>query len=250
MADRPVPQTAARTSDDEATAPVKRRPVLPPMPEQPSADTTQVAPRRAAVLPPPPEEETAVRAPRGRRLWANLTGSPSTEVDAPAVAEGVVPTSVAPRVAPAPVVRAPKPAKAARAAAGTASPATTRRPARRARLRLTRIDPWSVMKTAFLLSIAIGVVTVVSVMMVWTVLGAAGLWDSVNSTVQTVLGKEGDSFDVRDYLGTSRVLGFTIIASIIDVILLTAIATLAAFLYNLAAALLGGLEVTLTEDGS
>ena len=36
-------------------------------------------------------------------------------------------------------------------------PAAARRPARRARLRLTRIDPWSVMKTAFLLSIAFGV---------------------------------------------------------------------------------------------
>ena len=31
---------------------------------------------------------------------------------------------------------------------------------RRARLRLTRIDPWSVMKTAFLLSVAFGIVTV------------------------------------------------------------------------------------------
>ena len=40
-----------------------------------------------------------------------------------------------------------------------------------ARLRLTRIDPWSVMKTAFLLSIALGVVTIVSVLMVWSVLG-------------------------------------------------------------------------------
>jgi hypothetical protein len=45
-----------------------------------------------------------------------------------------------------------------------------------------------------------------------------------------------------------RVLGFTLLVSIIDVILLTAIATLAAFLYNMAAALLGGIEVTLAED--
>ncbi len=126
----------------------------------------------------------------------------------------------------------------------------SRRPARRARLRLTRVDPWSVMKTAFLLSIAFGVVTVVSVLMVWSVLGAAGVWDSINATVQNVLGEEsGTQFDVENYLGTSRVLGFTLLVSVIDVVLLTAIATLGAFLYNMAAALLGGVEVTLAEEG-
>jgi len=34
----------------------------------------------------------------------------------------------------------------------------------------------------------------------------------------------------------------------VNVILLTAIATLGAFLYNMAAALLGGIEVTLAEE--
>ena len=128
--------------------------------------------------------------------------------------------------------------------------ASSRRPTRRARLRLNRIDPWSVMKTAFLLSIAFGVVTVVSVLMVWSVLGAAGVWDSINATVQNVLGEDSaSSFDIENYLGTSRVLGFTLLVSVIDVVLLTAIATLAAFLYNMAAALLGGIEVTLAEEG-
>ena len=107
------------------------------------------------------------------------------------------------------------------------------------------------MKTAFLLSIAFGVVTVVSVLMVWSVLGAAGVWDSINATVQNVLGEESATqFDVENYLGTSRVLGFTLLVSVIDVVLLTAIATLGAFLYNMAAALLGGVEVTLAEEGA
>jgi len=120
---------------------------------------------------------------------------------------------------------------------------------RRARLRLSRVDPWSVMKTAFLLSIALGIVTVVAVAIVWSVLSAAGVWDSINKTVTDVMG--GDSaqtFDVKNYVGTSRVLGFTMIVAVVDVVLITAISTLGAFLYNLAAALLGGVEVTLAED--
>ena len=128
-------------------------------------------------------------------------------------------------------------------------PAGARPRTRRARLRLVHLDPWSVMKTSFLLSIAFGIVTVVSVAVVWAVLGAAGVWDSINSTVTDVLGGESaQTFDIQNYVGTSRVLGFTMIVAVVDVILITAIATLGAFLYNLAAALLGGLEVTLAED--
>jgi hypothetical protein len=134
---------------------------------------------------------------------------------------------------------------------GTARGGAPARPkgTRRARLRLVHLDPWSVMKTAFLLSIAFGIVLVVSVGLVWSVLGAAGVWDSINSTVTDVLGSESsEPFNVEDYVGTSRVLGFTMIVAVVDVILITAIATLGAFLYNLAAALLGGVEVTLAED--
>jgi len=142
----------------------------------------------------------------------------------------------------------------AKASAGSKRPSrratTPGKAPRRARLRLTRIDPWTVMKTSFLLSIAFGVVTFVAVFMVWSVLGAAGVWDSINSTVASVVEADADSssFDITDYLGIGRVLGFTLLVSVIDVILLTAIATLTAFIYNMAAALLGGIEVTLAED--
>jgi hypothetical protein len=166
-------------------------------------------------------EDTSVRAPLGERIQARLS-SAADQHRANANPES------------GPAVK--------KAAVGG-------RPPRRARLRLSRIDPWSVMKTAFLLSIAFGVVTVVSVLMVWSVLGAAGVWDSINQTVQDIVGgKDSATFNVEDYLGTSRVIGFTMLVAVIDVVLLTAIATLGAFLYNMAAALLGGIEVTLAED--
>ncbi len=136
-----------------------------------------------------------------------------------------------------------------KAASTKAAKSSGRRSPRRAQLRLTRMDPWSVMKTAFLLSIAMGVVTVVSVVIVWSVLGAAGVWESINATVADVVGtEESSNFDVENYIGLSRVLGFTMLVSAINVVLLTAIATLMAFLYNMAAALLGGVELTLAED--
>ena len=154
---------------------------------------------------------------------------------------------------------APRPARPATAAASTSAGVSTStgtpsgkaapRRTRRAQLRLVQVDAWSVMKTSFLLSIALGIVLVVAVAIIWAVLGAAGVWDSINSIVQQAVGSDtGTPFDIQDYAGTSRVLGFTMIVAVIDVILITAIATLGAFLYNLAAALLGGIEVTLAED--
>lgn len=166
-------------------------------------------------------EETAVRPPLTERIQAKLSSARNEHV---ANAE---PESNA---------------KATKAASGA-------KPPRRARLRLTRIDPWSVMKTAFLLSIAFGIVTVVSVAMIWQVLNSAGVWDSINTTIRDVVDSQGNNnFDIRDYVGTDRVLGFTMLVAAVDVILLTAVATLGAFLYNMAAALLGGIEITLAED--
>jgi hypothetical protein len=178
---------------------------------RPARDTTRE--RRA--------DETAVRPALRERVQSKLSNA-SDEHQANAAPEST--------------------RKAAKAAAGG-------RPPRRARLRLTRIDPWSVMKTAFLLSIAFGIVTIVSVLMVWSVLDAAGVWESINSSVRDIVGGEtARDFDVEDYVGTSRVVGFTMLLAVVDVVLLTAIATLGAFLYNMAAALLGGIEVTLAED--
>lgn len=166
-------------------------------------------------------QDTAVRAPLGERISAKLSKA-ADEHRANAQPESTKATK--------------------KVAAGT-------RPPRRARLRLTRIDPWSVMKTSFLLAVAFGVVTVVSVFIIWSVLAAAGVWDSINQTVQDVVGgQDAEGFDVETYVGMSRVMGFTILVAVVDVVLITAIATLGAFLYNMAAALLGGVELTLAED--
>jgi hypothetical protein len=120
---------------------------------------------------------------------------------------------------------------------------------RRARLTASRVDPWSVMKMAFMLSIAWGIMTLVAVLVVWNVLDASGVFDSINSTVSDVLGANSTTkFDINDYVGFNKVAGFTTLICVVDVVLMTALATLGAFLYNLSAALLGGIEVTLAEE--
>ena len=195
------------------------------------------------VLPPPPPELTAQRErEEAARLAAERQAAERLAAERQAAAAPVPQAIQTQSPIVAAPVREPKPAR-------RTSAAPVRGP-RRARLRLSRIDPWSVMKVSFLLAIAFGVVTVVSVFMVWSVLGAAGVWSSINNTVSDTLssGNNTSTFNIEDYLGMSRVLGFTMLVSVIDVVLITAIATLGAFLYNMAASLLGGIEVTLAED--
>ena len=134
-------------------------------------------------------------------------------------------------------------------ATGTARPVGRPR-ARRARLVLARVDPWSVMKLSFLLAIAMAIVAVVAVFVLWSVLDAMGVFDSVARTVESVTRSSDNAqgVDIFDYVGLGKVLSITLVLSAVNVVLMTALCTLAAFLYNMAAGLVGGLHVTFTED--
>lgn len=132
--------------------------------------------------------------------------------------------------------------------AGAASSPRSAAP-RRVKLTVSRVDPWSVMKMSFLLSVAVGIAGVVMVAALWMILSGMGVFADINRTVEDVLNSSnGATFDLMDYIGLGRVVSLSIVIGVIDVILLTAIATLGAFLYNVCSSLVGGLQLTLTDD--
>ncbi|GAA2540600.1 MULTISPECIES: DUF3566 domain-containing protein [Streptomyces] len=120
---------------------------------------------------------------------------------------------------------------------------------RKARLRVAKADPWSVMKVSFLLSIALGICTIVASAVLWMVMDAMGVFSSVGGTISEATGSnESNGFDLQSFLSLPNVLMFTTIIAVIDVVLATALATLGAFIYNLSAGFVGGVELTLAED--
>jgi hypothetical protein len=118
----------------------------------------------------------------------------------------------------------------------------------RTRLRLIRVEPYSVTRLAFVVSAALMIVVTVAVAVFWLMLEATGVWGQINDSVASVLADDSASFDIKEYLGFTRLVGGTLVISGINVILMTALATVSAHLFNLAAALLGGVEATVTDD--
>lgn len=240
----------------------------PPNGQRPSEYRPQPRPGNAGapVRPGQPAARPAPSTPGRPEPWSpgvvgtpSITPTPSSPYDEPeAKADSFGDRVSAARQAvldKAAAVKAAKPdrsdrveAKQSRLAEKDAK-ASGRPQTRKARLRMSRIDPWSVMKTAFLLSIAFGIVTWIAVFIIWSAIGAAGVFDNINSTVQEVLGTPtAEPFRVENYINTGKVMGFTTLLACADVLIITALATLGSFLYNIAATLLGGLEVTLASE--
>ena len=101
---------------------------------------------------------------------------------------------------------------------------------------------------AFAISVALMIVAVVAVAIFWLVLEALGIWDQIDGSVTTVLSDDSTSFSITDYLGFGRLVGLALVLSALNVLITTVLATIAAHLYNLAAQLLGGFQVTFTSQ--
>ena len=139
--------------------------------------------------------------------------------------------------APAQPTSAPTPEAARPAPAGP----------RRVRLAISRVDPWSVMKLAFLLAVAIAIMTVVATAVFWSVLNSFGVFTTVQEFVVDAVGPQSN-VNLTQFVEFPRVISLATLISICNIVLLTAIATIMAFLYNITAALVGGVHMTLTDD--
>jgi hypothetical protein len=117
---------------------------------------------------------------------------------------------------------------------------------RRARLHLKRIDPWSVMKFSFAVSLVLFVVAIVATAVLYLALDAMHVWSSINGALSQITGQAGspnDSFRIT----AKGVIGTAVLLGAVNMVLFTALMTLGAFVYNVCADLVGGIELTLSE---
>lgn len=254
----------------------------PPRPSRPSAASTPArdkvsesagAPKDDAEASPKPKKpeangseakaEQTVRIrpskPAGKP-WTSADESPTpvdgvASVGAGATAPVRPPASAAPAGTPAPsssfLGRSADTATTAPAGRGQEQRATAKaRGPRKAHLVLRRVEPWSAMKFSFVLSLVCFVILFVAVAVLYGVLSGLGVFDSIISTVNqftTADGEQTGNLDIESWFAPGRILGFTALLGAVNVVLITALATLGAVIYNVAADLVGGIEVTFSE---
>ena len=137
--------------------------------------------------------------------------------------------------------------EAVRAARSNVSAAASRGP-RRARLAIKRIDPWSVMKFSFAVSLVLFLVVIVATSVLYLALNAMGVFDSINGSLGDIVNSGGGTTAASTFKITAGgVIGTSALIGAVNVVLFTALATLAAFIYNVCSDLVGGIEVTLAE---
>lgn len=118
---------------------------------------------------------------------------------------------------------------------------------RKARVLVSRIDPWSSLKIGFLLSIAAGIMLVVAMHVLWSVLNGMGVFQLIQEWVSKLFTADQE-LNILQFFEYSKVMSATLLIAVVNVVLLTGLSVVATFLYNIISKVVGGVYVTLTDD--
>lgn len=117
---------------------------------------------------------------------------------------------------------------------------------RQVMLAVARVDPWSVMKVSFLLSVAAAIAGLVATLVVWFMLDAMQVFSDVERFLVSI---GAESFtSLLDYARLPQVMSMATLVGVVNIVVLTALATLGALVYNVITALVGGIRVTLMDE--
>jgi len=127
-------------------------------------------------------------------------------------------------------------------------PTVRRSNKRQAMLTLSRVEPWSVMKFSFVASVVAFIILFVAVAVLYMVLSALGVFDSLQHQVASITSSQNTAgTNISTWFSASRILGYTAMLGALNIVLITALSTIGSVIYNLIAKTVGGIEVTLRE---
>lgn len=104
-------------------------------------------------------------------------------------------------------------------------------------VRVGEIELTSALKVGFIINSALCLVWILAMTVLWIILNLVGVWGRMNSLFQDLLGLDGVS--------SLTYFGLVIVLGLIELVIFTLCAPIAAMIYNSAASLAGGLKVRL-----
>jgi hypothetical protein len=131
-----------------------------------------------------------------------------------------------------------------------ARPDAVRRPGKRApritTLQLKRLDPWTTLKVSLIVAIVMFFVWMIAVGLLYVLFSSLDVISRINDGWATVTSADAATAG-GDLITAGKVFGIAAVIGAINIIILTALATVASFVYNAAAGMAGGIELTLGE---
>ncbi|MDT3766793.1 DUF3566 domain-containing protein [Gleimia hominis] len=117
---------------------------------------------------------------------------------------------------------------------------------RKIQLAVTRIDPWTVMKVSFLLSVAVAIAGVVATLIVWLMLDGMHVFSEIEKFLASLGAKS--FMGMMNYLRLPQVMSMATLIGVVNIVVLTALSTVLSLVYNLVTALVGGIKITLMDE--
>jgi Transmembrane domain of unknown function (DUF3566) len=223
----PIDRAAFRPASSTGPAAEAPSPTIPARTEESPAAVSAAAFAWEQTDPPPTSPSSPARS------FLRSSGSATATPPAPAATAGLAAATAGQSAAP---TRSTSRKKAAQ------------RPVRQAHLTVARVEPWSVMKFSFVMSLVAFVILFVAVTILYGTLSALGVFESLQRVVTSVTSSQDSAgVNAARWFSASRVLGYTGLLGSLDIVLITAVATIGAVVYNLTSRLIGGVEVTLRE---
>jgi hypothetical protein len=124
-------------------------------------------------------------------------------------------------------------------------------PVKQVKLKLVHIDFWSAVKTGLLVTTATGIATIVAFFLIWLLVSQTGLFGSLSTLVNSVIGGgagSAEGVDVAQTLSLPRVMSFAFTISLFNLVLGTALVGISALIFNVIGRLTGGISIGFTNN--
>jgi hypothetical protein len=116
---------------------------------------------------------------------------------------------------------------------------------RQAKVVITRVQPWSILKFSLLFYFCIMLIFVFSLLILYWLLGLIGVLDTVTKTLQQfAFGSTKSGFKINGFWIFSRLF----VVGVIGVVGWSIVNMFIAVLYNLVADVIGGVQITMSEQ--
>ncbi|MFZ2527425.1 MAG: DUF3566 domain-containing protein [Rhodococcus sp. (in: high G+C Gram-positive bacteria)] len=201
------------------------------------------APRQSAPAAPTRPVVTGSAAPSAAKAKSAVIDGPTRHIERKDLAKDLPDLSTVKHPLPTATPVAAETAHAVPAASVAVTAVPMAGDPLRATVQVRRIDPWSMLKMSSVISLSLFFVWMVAVGLLYGILAGMGVWERLNSAFTDIVSESGGG----GLISAGQVFGYATVIGLANTILLTAMATLGAFIYNLCTDLVGGVQVTLAD---